>query len=72
MSWTDPGDTTITGYQVLRGPDADNLAVLTDDTESAGTSHTDDTVEAQTKIGTTGVRPYSQNDRTRRNHDSHR
>ena len=47
LSWTDPGDDSITGYQVLRGPDADNLAVLTDDTESAGTSHTDDTVEAQ-------------------------
>ena len=48
LFWTDPGDDSITGYQVLRGPDADNLAVLADDTESAGTSHTDDTVEAQT------------------------
>ena len=48
LFWTDPSDDSITGYQVLRGPDADNLAVLADDTESAGTSHTDDTVEAQT------------------------
>ena len=48
LSWTDPGDTTITGYQVLRGPDADNLAVLADDTGSATNSYTDDTVEAQT------------------------
>ena len=30
------------------------------------------TQETQPKTGTTGVRPYSQNDRTRRNHDSHR
>ena len=48
LSWTDPGDTTITGYQVLRGDDADSLTVLLDDTESAGTSYTDDTVEAET------------------------
>ena len=48
LSWTDPGDDTITGYQVLRGEDADNLAVLTDDTGSASTSYTDDTVEAET------------------------
>ena len=48
LSWTDPGDDTITGYQVLRGEDADNLAVLTDDTGSTSTSYTDDTVEAVT------------------------
>ena len=34
MFWTDPGDDSITGYQILRGPDAANLAVLTDDTGS--------------------------------------
>ena len=32
LSWDNPDDDTITGYQVLRGPDADNLAVLVDDT----------------------------------------
>ena len=48
LAWDNPDDDGITGYQVLRGPDADSLAVLTDDTESAGTSHTDDTVEAET------------------------
>ena len=48
LSWDNPGDDTITGYQVLRGDDADSLAVLTDDTESAGTSYIDDTVEAET------------------------
>ena len=32
---------SITGYQVLRGPDADSLAVIEDDTESSSTSYTD-------------------------------
>ena len=48
LSWTDPGDDTIIGYQVLRGPNAANLTVLIDDTGNANTSHTDDTVEAET------------------------
>ena len=48
LSWTDPDDDSITGYQVLRGDDADNLATLADDTGSASTSYTDDTVEAET------------------------
>ena len=47
LAWTDPSDDTITGYQVLRGPDADNLAALADDTGNANTSYTDDTVEAE-------------------------
>ena len=48
LSWTDPGDSTVTGYQVLRGPDATNLAVLADDTGSAASNYTDDTVTAET------------------------
>ena len=48
LFWTDPGDSTITGYRVLRGPDADNLAVLLDDTGNANTSYTDSNVAAQT------------------------
>ena len=48
LSWDDPGDDTITGYQVLRGPDADNLAVLADDTGDANASYTDDSVAAET------------------------
>ena len=48
LSWTDPGDDTITGYQVLRGPDADNLAALADDTGSATNSYTDGNVAAET------------------------
>ena len=48
LFWADPGDDSITGYQVLRGPDAANLAVLTDDTGSASASYSDDTVSAKT------------------------
>ena len=48
LAWDNPDDDTITGYQVLRGEDADNLAVLTDDTGDANTSYTDSTVEAET------------------------
>ena len=46
--WDNPGDDTITGYQILRGPDAANLAVLTNDTGNASASYTDDTVTAET------------------------
>ena len=48
LSWDNPDDDTITGYQVLRGPDADNLAVLADDTGDANASYTDSNVAAQT------------------------
>ena len=48
LSWTDPGDNSVTSYQVLRGPDADNLAVLADNTGGAATSYTDSTVAAET------------------------
>ena len=48
MFWTDPDDDTITGYQVLRGPDADSLAVLTEDTGTTDSNYSDDTVEAET------------------------
>ena len=51
LAWTDPNDNSITGYQVLRGPDAANLAVLTADTGSAASNYNDDTVEAQTTYG---------------------
>ena len=48
LSWDNPDDDTITGYQVLRGPDADNLAVLVDDTGDENASYTDSNVAAQT------------------------
>ena len=31
LFWGDPSDDTITGYQILRGPDVDNLAVIEED-----------------------------------------
>ena len=49
LFWDDPGDDSITGYQILRGPDAANLTVLTNDTGSASASYTDDTVEEETE-----------------------
>ena len=48
LAWDNPDDDGITGYQVLRGPDADNLVPLVDDSGDADTSYTDDTVEAET------------------------
>ena len=39
--WLNPSDDSITGYQVLRGPDAASLAVIEEDTGSSGTSYTD-------------------------------
>ena len=48
LSWDNPDDDTITGYQVLRGPDADNLTVLTDDTGDANASYTDSSAVEQT------------------------
>ena len=41
LFWSDPWDDSITGYQILRGPDAANLVVIEDDTGSTGTSYTD-------------------------------
>ena len=42
LSWFNPEeDDSITGYQILRGPDADSLAIIEDDTGSNGTSYTD-------------------------------
>ena len=48
LEWDDPGDDTITGYQILRGTDTGSLAVLVDDTESTANTYTDDTVTAET------------------------
>ena len=41
LVWQDPSDDSITGYQILRGPASDDLAVIEDDTGSSGTSYTD-------------------------------
>ena len=53
LSWDDPGDSSITGYQVLRRNRAvDDKGVfhtVTDDTGSADTSYEDTTVEPETR-----------------------
>ena len=41
LLWQNPSDDSIIGYQVLRGPDADSLVVIEQDTGSGGTSYTD-------------------------------
>ena len=41
LSWLNPSDDSITGYQILRGPDTDSLVVIEDDTGSSSTSYTD-------------------------------
>ena len=48
LSWNDPQDDRITGYRILRGPDADSLSTIEADTESASTSYADATVEPET------------------------
>ena len=48
LFWQDPGDDSITGYRILRGPGPGSLTTLVEDTESAATSYTDGSVEAET------------------------
>ena len=53
IAWNDPGDSTITGYQVLRrNPaihDSGVFAVIEDDTGSSATSYEDTTVAPETQ-----------------------
>ena len=46
LLWLDPSDDSVTGYQVLRGPDAESLAVIREDTGSTAVSYTDTEAEA--------------------------
>ena len=46
LLWLDPSDDSITGYRVLRGPDADSLAAIREDTGSTAVSYTDTEAEA--------------------------
>ena len=48
LTWNDPQDDNITGYRVLRGTEADNLAVINSDTASNATEYEDDTVAPET------------------------
>ena len=55
LSWDDPGDATITGYQILRrNRDADALGdftIIEDDTASTDTVYTDHSAEPATRYG---------------------
>ena len=47
LSWFNlEEDDSITGYQILRGPKADSLVIIEDDTGSTATSYTDETPPA--------------------------
>ena len=46
LFWQHPSNDSITGYQILRGPKADSLVVIEEDTESTSTSYTDETPPA--------------------------
>ena len=48
LTWDDPQDDSITGYQVLRGASEDNLSTLEPDTGNASTAYTDSTAAAET------------------------
>ena len=48
LTWDDPQEDTITGYRILRGTEADNLAVINSDTASNATEYEDDTVAPET------------------------
>ena len=49
LTWTAPGSvSTVTGYKVLRGTDANSLSAIAQDTGSAGAEYTDSTVAADT------------------------
>ena len=47
LTWNDPQDDSITGYRVLQESSEDNLSVIEEDTGSAGTEYTDDTLAAE-------------------------
>ena len=53
LAWDDPGDASITHYQIFRRDrdvhDAGEFVTIEDDTGSAATSYTDDTVEPETR-----------------------
>ena len=49
LTWTAPSSgSTVTGYKVLRGTDANSLSAIAQDTGSAGAEYTDSTVAAET------------------------
>ena len=48
LTWDRTGDPTVDGYRILRGPDADSLDVLVDDTGNADNFYVDDAAAPET------------------------
>ena len=48
LTWHNPQDSTITGYQILRGTEANSLLTIEANTGSPSASYTDSTVEPET------------------------
>ena len=48
LTWSRAGNRQVSGYQVLRGPDPDSLAVIVDDTGNADNFHVDQSPEPDT------------------------
>ena len=48
LSWSAPSHPALTGYRVLRGPDADSLEIIVDDTGTPATGYTDTAVAGDT------------------------
>ena len=48
LNWTDPDDSAITGYRILRGVDALSMRVIKEDTGSATVGYTDATAAVNT------------------------
>ena len=46
LSWDDPADDSVTGYRIRRGPHANDLPALVNDTGSVTNTYTDDTAQA--------------------------
>ena len=48
ISWTTPGQGSVTGYRILRGTDSNSLSAIVQNTDSTATEYTDSTVAAET------------------------
>ena len=48
LSWTDPDDSAITGYRILRGVDARSMRIIVENTGSATVGYTDATAAVNT------------------------
>ena len=66
LSWNEPQDSSITGYQIWRGADTASLASIEADTGNALVSHVDNTVTAETAYhyAVSAINPAGTGDRS--------